>query len=165
MKGPLTSKERGLMCKQNVYWGRSGTELARLVFQSLAWELFVPVHRINQAMLKYLRKSPCVTHSSLAGCASAPRVQNFPPNPIHVECWEGHKRSPAGSRSPIPAAVPARPGPNPGTSKGRGRLNCSPDAPSHFLLDSRLALFARISKTECKNRGRASPKHNGKLFP
>lgn len=69
MKGPLTSKERGLMCKQNVYWGRSGTELARLVFQSLAWELFVPVHRINQAMLKYLRKSPCIVSGDRLPCS------------------------------------------------------------------------------------------------
>lgn len=52
-----------------------------------------------------------------------------------------------------------------GTSKGRGSSNRAPDAPSHFLLDSRLAPCARISKTECKNRGWASPKHNSKLFP
>lgn len=71
-------------------------------------------------------------------------------------CHAGFARGMGGERSPRP---------HHGTSKLRGSFNHAPDAPSHFLLDSRLVPCARISKTECKNRGWASPKHNSKLFP
>lgn len=54
----LTRNRGSLVCKQNVCWRRSRTELDRLVFQPLAQELFVPVHRINHAMLKYLHEKP-----------------------------------------------------------------------------------------------------------
>lgn len=79
-------------------------------------------------------------------------------------CRVGFTRGVGRERSPRPHHVPPV-GFGHGTSKRRGGFNRAPDAPSHFLLDSRLAPRARISKTECKNRGWASPKHNSKLFP
>lgn len=71
-----------------------------------------------------------------------------------------------GGHGAKPPAPPRAAGPTqPSTSKCQGSSNHAPDAPSHFLLDSHLAPCTRISKTECKNRGQASPKHNSKLFP
>lgn len=79
-------------------------------------------------------------------------------------CHAGFTRGTVRERSPLAHHV-LPDGFGHGTSKRRGSSNHAPDAPSHFLLDSRLAPCARISKTECKNRGWASPKHNSKLFP
>lgn len=96
---------------------------------------------------------------SVAG--PGPISRSAPTAPNAVRGWtEGWEQNSLGLSQPQ-----LGPNPGPGTSKCPSRFPCAPDAPSHFLLDSRLAPFARISKTECKNRGRASPKHNSKLFP
>lgn len=102
-------------------------------------------------------------HRGFAGLfARSPWTQDpFPPRhgqvklvPCGIYRRDGH-----GAKPPAPPRAAG------GTSKCRGSFNRAPDAPSHFLLDSRLAPCAHISKTECKNRGWASPKHNSKLFP